>query len=295
MRIILTPPIPCSKQDIMSTRQPINWREILKCSPTFLFGSPWSDTSYMTDRCYHTACPGIFESEPGKVSAGDVEKIFNKGQKFSEVVKTFVVYDGERIPIRQYAVTAGDTIEPRQRIAENLTKHLEENPDDSLPEDIEFIAVSPEKEFMSTLYSATTDQRTRAVMAVGTSTGHFAVTETVPDGHAVIAGGYISFDMKGDLSVPALEIATCILGVQERDPYAKIHVCGSPTRMFSEEEWNGGLGGMYLSCSLSEFQEKIPALGDRGKNAIELVNKISDVLMSATCTDQGRIIRSVTL
>jgi len=258
----------------------------------FLFGRPGKDRekkkklpSYMTDCRFSMLTQKFKKGEPGKVSGGDADKIFKEGKDFIEVVKITPSYPEEPFAYHEFAVTAGSTLEEREEIARKLEEMVKQKIQEGqrgyglIPKDVKFIAVSPLEEFEVTLASSNTTAD--AVLALGTSTGHFAPITVNPDGRGEISGDYVSFDMKEDNSVVAMKIATSILEIFKVNPGAVIHVCGSPTRMFSEEEWDAGLGGMFLFCSVPQFQEKIEALGERGENAIRLVKKICGLLREA--------------
>ena len=169
-----------------------------------------------------------------------------------------------------YNVTVGATLAERK----NVCRELRSFPD---CENKEFVAVPPETEALSTLRSCSYKPNIGAGLFLGKSAAHFVVgVEQDEDGYAHCIATH-TFSMKDHETVAAF----AAIVVRECASRGKrVLNAGSPTIPTYNEPWitDGSVDKQFITVSPLELTCKIQQLGDKGADAITIIQKMVDLL-----------------
>ena len=222
-------------------------------------------------------CPGSYVTEPkdaipNKISGGTCEEIIALVcDTYREYIKNSPKYIIDEIsPTGPYNVTAGATLKDRENKCDLLRSFPGLN-------DREFNAVPPSVEAFATLSSCTYDQNIGGAIFVGKSTFHIVPFISVDeDGNASSDFAY-AFSMTDHVNAAAAA-ATMVLACTGKGK--RVLIAGSPTIPKYNEEWitDGSVDKQFIKVSPLELASKIEQLGDRGIDAITIIQKMVDLL-----------------
>ena len=229
---------------------------------------------------YFTEPKGMF---PNKISGGiwddlDGETLksdWNTGWEHSS-------WDGERgekiidsISTQgPYHITVGETLEMRREVCEILSVTLGGI---AGMEDREYIPVDPTDEALSTLSSCKCPDNIGAFFGFGKSTFHIVLFVNIDK------EGYARSRFTQAFSMQDHEKAAMFAAIVARECIGRgkrVLIAGSPTIPTYNEAWitDGSVDKQFIMVSPLELASKIAQLGDRGIDAITIIQKIVNLL-----------------
>ena len=213
---------------------------------------------------------------PNKISGGTYQEIRDLLSSNEDLTGTGSDYSIADIinkisPTGPYNVTVGGTLTERAEVCNELS---------CFPgcKDKEFIPVPPPKEAFATLSSYTCDDHDiGGAIFVGKSTLHvvpFIRGSEYGNAHSSFA---YAFSMK-DHDNAAAFAATMVLACMGQGKC--VLLAGSPTIPTYNEAWitDGSVEKQFIMVSPLELASKITQLGDRGIDAITIIQKMVDLL-----------------
>ena len=212
---------------------------------------------------------------PNKISGGTYQEICDIMSSDEDLTGTGSVYPVVDIinkisPTGPYNVTVGATLREREEVCKELS---------CFPgcQDKEFIPVPPSKEAFATLSSCTYDGDIVGAFFVGKSTFHIVPFISIDqEGNASSDFAY-AFAMTDHVNAAAAA-ATMVLACMAKGK--RVLIAGSPTIPKYNEEWitDGSVDKQFIKVSPLELASKIEQLGDKGIDAITIIQKMVDLL-----------------
>ncbi len=213
---------------------------------------------------------------PNKISGGTYQEICDLLSSDEDLTGTGSGYPVVDIidkisPTGPYNVTVGATLKEREEVCNELS---------CFPgcQDKEFIPVPPSKEAFATLSSYTcADHDIGGAIFVGKSTIHvvpFIRGSEYGNAHSSFAYAFSMKDHDNAAAFAATMVLACI------GQGKSVLLAGSPTIPKYNEEWitDGSVDKQFIKVSPLELASKIEQLGNRGSDAITIIQKMVDLL-----------------
>ena len=212
---------------------------------------------------------------PNKISGGtyqEIRDIMSSDEDLTGTGRDYRVVDiiKKISPTGPYNITVGSTLREREEVCKELS---------CFPgcQCKEFIPVPPSKEAFATLSSCTYDEEIGGAFFVGKSTFNIVPFISIDqEGNASSDFSY-AFSMK-DHDNAAASAATMVLACMAKGK--RVLIAGSPTIPKYNEEWitDGSVDKQFIKVSPLELASKIEQLGDKGIDAITIIQKMVDLL-----------------
>ena len=241
--------------------EPVGVNPLTNLDEIFVLGNRKCSGSYVTEPK---------DALPNKVSGGTVEKIIgligtsDTGTNYEKEVIDDISLTGP------YSVTAGATLMDRENKCAVLR---------SIPglQDREFIPVSPDTEARVTLGSCTYVHPFDIALLFGKSTVHMCIINDHDENGRVVCSATHAFSMKDHHNVAEFAAKLVRYSMSRGKP---VLIAGSPTIPKYNEEWitDGSVDKQFIKVSPLELASKIEQLGDRGIDAITIIQKMVNLL-----------------